>query len=368
MFLLIRAAALALLLIAATGAAAQPVAEAGPDQTINCAPSTGVDVFLDGTASTPGLTYTWTDEAEVVVATGIDPVVTLLPDVHVLTLTVDDGAGGTDTDTVTITVNADLPPEIVLENGSTRLWPPNHKTHPYAAADLVAEVIDDCSVLEPKDVFFTRATSDEPDDAEGDGNTRNDVSFAEGCGEAFVRAERAGTGDGRVYELFLQVADDAGNLSEEAKFRVRVTHDQAHRPDKGRIEARYTCEASCASEPSECADATSGRVTLREYSKGPSLYWRAQGFPEGSVEGGSHVCLFVDDVLAGGSSAPDKLRIKRDKLKLYTKGADLEIPTLPLAAGAELRLELHDHAGGCVASSFNDPSVNELHRYQAETE
>lgn len=54
--------------------------------------------------------------------------------------------------------------------------------------------------------------------------------------------------------------------------------------------------------------------------------------------------------------------------RLYTKGADLQIPSLPLDSGVELRLELHDGAGDCVASSFSDPSVNDAYRYQAETE
>jgi hypothetical protein len=370
MFLLIRAAALAAVLFAATAVAAQPVADAGPDQTIDCAPAEGVDVTLDGNGSTPGLTYTWTNEAQEVVATGIDPVVKLPPGVHLLTLTVDDGVE-TGVDTVTITVNADEAPEIVLEDRSTRLWPPNHKTHPYAAADLVEEVIDDCSDLLPEDVFFTRATSDEPDDGAGDGNTRNDVSFAEGCSEAFVRAERAGTGNGRVYELFLQVADDAGNLSDEARFRVRVTHDQGHDPDKGPIEARYTCGASCASTPSDCTLASSAQVAMREGKKGASLRFRAEGFAAGSVsDRGNLLCLYVDDGLAGGSAAPDKLKL-RDKagvgsLKLSTKGSDLGIPALPIE-GDVLRVELHDADQACVASSFDDPLLNEPGRYEAET-
>jgi hypothetical protein len=373
MFLLIRAAALAFVFLAATAAVAQPVADAGPDQTIDCAPAEGADVTLDGNGSTPGLTYTWTDETQAEVATGIDPVVTLLPGVHVLTLTVDDGAGGTASDEVTVTVNADLPPEIVLKDGSTRLWPPNHKTYPYAAADLVDEVIDDCGVVGPEDVFFTRATSDELDDGQGDGNTRSDVSFAEGCGVAFVRAERTGTKNGRVYELFLQVADDAGNLSDEARFRVRVAHDQAHAADKGPIKARYACGAGCAPAPTPaCALAPSAEVAMREGKRGSSLRFRAQGFAAGSVsDEGNQLCLYVDDVLAGGSAAPDKVKLK-DKagfgsLKVSAKGSDLEIPALPIE-GDVLRVELHDAAAACVASSFDAPLVNEAGRYEAETD
>jgi hypothetical protein len=373
MFLRIRDVALAAVLFAATGATAQtaPVAIIAGDeeQTVDCAPPGGAEVQLQGSGSFDPdgetLSFRWTEGATEL-SLEADPILLLSPGQHVLRLTVNDGFDPEAFDEVTITVNADQAPEIVLEDGSTRLWPPNHKTHPFAAADLVAEVIDDCSELGPADVFFTRATSDEPDDGRGDGNTRGDVSFAESCSVAFVRAERAGTGHGRVYELFLQVEDGAGNLSDEARFRVRVTHDQGHAPDKGPIEARYAC-TSCASEPSACVDAASGRVTLREYSKGPSLYWRAQGFPEGAVEDyANQLCLYVDDALAGGSSAPDKVRVKNETVKVYTKGSDLEIPALPLEEGAELRIELHD-GQGCVASSFSDPDVNDGDRYQAVT-
>ena len=256
---------------------------------------------------------------------------------------------------------------------ATRLWPPNHKTYPYAAADLVEEVIDDCSELQAEDVHFTRATSDELDDGQGDGNTRNDVSFTEGCGVAFVRAERAGTKNGRVYELFLQVEDDAGNPSDEARFRVRVAHDQAHAPDKGPIKARYACDASCAPAPTPaCVLAPSAEVAMREGKQGPSLRFRAQGFAAGSVsDEGNRLCLYVDDALAGGSAAPDKVKV-RDKagfgsLKVSTKGSDLEIPALPIE-GDVLRVELHDAAAACVASSFDAPLVNEAGRYEAQTE
>jgi hypothetical protein len=51
---------------------------------------------------------------------------------------------------------------------------------------------------------------------------------------------------------------------------------------------------------------------------------------------------------------------------VYTRGAGLQIPSLPLDSGAELRLELHDEAG-CVAGSFSDPSQNDESRYKAET-
>ena len=88
-----------------------PVADAGPDQTVECTgiPLAGcADVTLDGTGSSDpdgdALTYTWQHLDEPGVLGGPMPNVTLKLGTHTFELTVDDGNGGTATDTVTITV------------------------------------------------------------------------------------------------------------------------------------------------------------------------------------------------------------------------------------------------------------------------
>jgi hypothetical protein len=294
--------------------------------------------------------------------------VTVLPGEHTFELTVTDAAGATATDEVTLFVEADEPPEIVLADRSAWLWPPNHKAYPFSAEGLVEAVVDDCSEISRDAVYFARATSDEPDDGRGDGNTTDDVRFSADCSEAHVRAERAGGGDGRTYELFLQVEDGAGNVSEEARYRVRVVHDQAHDASKDRIAARYACRRkACASAPSECAEAASARVRMRVHSRGHSLYYRAAGFPEYAVsEDADQACLYVDGVKEGGAVDLDRVSVKKDKLKIYTRGDGLELPDLPLDEGAELRVEVHD-GEGCVASSFSDPQDNDERSYKARS-
>lgn len=98
-----------------------PVADAGPDQTVECtAPAGGTEVTLDGGGSSDpdgdDLTFTWTgpfpDGGGTV--TGESPTVTLPLGVHVITLEVDDGNGETDTDTVSVTVEDTTAPEITL--------------------------------------------------------------------------------------------------------------------------------------------------------------------------------------------------------------------------------------------------------------
>jgi hypothetical protein len=100
-----------------------PVANAGPDQTINCVGPSGVAVNLDGTGSSDPdvgdvLTYTWTGPFGT--ATGATTTVTLGGGAHTITLTVDDGKGGTATDEVVVTVNLDvMAPTVTLNDPSS---------------------------------------------------------------------------------------------------------------------------------------------------------------------------------------------------------------------------------------------------------
>ena len=384
---LLRRSALVLysVLLAGAGASAQtlPVADAGADQLLDCAPPAGAQVALDGSESFDPddagavLSTTWTGDALPLPVAGVTPSVLLPPGVHVLTLTVDDGVDGSDSDEVTVTVIADeTPPELVLAAPSDEIWPPNHKFHGYAAEDLVESVSDDCSDLRVEDVVFGRGTSDEPDEGIGDGNFPNDIAFFEDCSEAEVRAERAGPEDGRVYELFLRVSDDAGNVTEEP-FVVSVPHDSAHAAVDSGDDHEVECEGvsvSCAPEPDlTCADADVGEVAIAVGAKGPALRWTASGFAAGAVSAeSSALCLYVNGFPAGGSLDPDKVKVKAKKghgaLGVATRGADLDIPALPLPNGALLRLELHDGAGDCVSASFDEPSMNEAGGYEASSD
>ena len=93
-----------------------PIANAGPDQTINCSGSGGTTVTLDGSQSSDSdgdsLTYTWTGPFGT--ASGVNPSVTIPLGAHTITLTVDDGKGGTAQDTVSITVEDNVPPSTTV--------------------------------------------------------------------------------------------------------------------------------------------------------------------------------------------------------------------------------------------------------------
>lgn len=96
------------------GAAVSVVADAGPDQTVECAGST-TGVTLDGTASTGSgtLAYSW-KEGATVLGSGSTLMVSLPLGPHSITLTVTSSGGGSDDDEVLVTIVDTVAPTITL--------------------------------------------------------------------------------------------------------------------------------------------------------------------------------------------------------------------------------------------------------------
>lgn len=94
--------------------AASPTANAGADQTVECAGATTA-VHLDGSASTAGSgtinSYSWAEGATPL-GTGAMLTVNLPTGTHTITLTVTDTGGGSDTDDVVITIQDTTAPVI----------------------------------------------------------------------------------------------------------------------------------------------------------------------------------------------------------------------------------------------------------------
>lgn len=72
--------------------------------------------------------------------------------------------------------------------------------------------------------------SSEPADASGDGNTEldfciDDVNDQTGLIQLRLRAERAGSGDGRTYTIAITAMDAGGNQS-VATVVIRAPHDR----------------------------------------------------------------------------------------------------------------------------------------------
>lgn len=127
--------------------------------------------------------------------------------------------GGTVLCEATLTIVDTTAPTVTPKH--VELWPPNHKWHSFSAADCF-EIEDACD--DSVEAVVLWATSDEPLDDTGDGNTEPDIQFV-GCSEVQLRAERKGNGSGRVYRTGWRFTDDSGNHAERT-CEVIVPHDQ----------------------------------------------------------------------------------------------------------------------------------------------
>lgn len=113
-------------------------------------------------------------------------------------------------------------PVIAVAAPTEKLWPPNHNYHTIALDDLGLSVMGGCDTsLSVDNVIIARVWSDEPENASGDGNTFRDMVIAADCRSVQLRAERNGSGNGRVYTLKLEIMDANGNVG-QADYKVKV--------------------------------------------------------------------------------------------------------------------------------------------------
>lgn len=99
------------------------------------------------------------------------------------------------------------------------IWPPNHK---FVAISILG--VTDANG-DPVTITITKVTSDEATTAKSSGNEKHSPdAYGIGTKTAFVRAERSGTGDGRVYEITFEARDNKGGIS-TGSVKVKVPHD-----------------------------------------------------------------------------------------------------------------------------------------------
>jgi hypothetical protein len=130
------------------------------------------------------------------------------------------------------------------------LWPPNHRLHAITAANCVT-ITDDCD--EDLEASLVWASSDEPANSIGDGNTAADIIA--GCDAFELRSERQGPRNGRVYHLGWRVEDSDGNVL-QGSCAIIVDHDQsaAITEDDGEAYRVELDPASCEEDPNPCPD------------------------------------------------------------------------------------------------------------------
>jgi hypothetical protein len=199
-----------------------PVANAGIDQTVAVDNQCLATVPLDGSGSFDPdgnpLTYTWNWSGGS--ASGPTPEIVLTLGTYTITLTVEDGFGGIATDNVVVTV-VDRTPPVILEIKANPeiLWPPNHK---FVPVTFTVRAKDNCDANPVPQLVSI--SSNEPVNDIGDGNTSPDWVVMSSL-TANIRAERSGTGSGRVYTATISVTDFSGNVAKGTE-EVLVPHDQ----------------------------------------------------------------------------------------------------------------------------------------------
>ena len=210
--------------IAQASVNSSPVANAGPDQVVECTDPGETKVFLNGSGSTdPDGTidrfdWKWTGDS----ATGEEIVAYLPLGTHMFTLTVTDNGGLTDTDMVDVTVQDTTAPTLSVTLSPNVLLPSNHKMVSITATIQFNDSCDDSPIIK-----LVSITSNEADNGMGDGDTSNDIQGAEfgtDDREFLLRAERSGHGTDRIYTVTYEVTDASGNVT-VATAEVTVPHD-----------------------------------------------------------------------------------------------------------------------------------------------
>lgn len=190
-----------------------PVADAGSPQTVN----EGGLVTLDGTQSSDPdgdtLTFAWTQIAGPAVTLNLAnpaqptfaaPLVNTGGATLGFQLVVSDGALASAASSVDVSVMDVNDPPVCSHARPSRddLWPPNHKLVPVTVIG-VSDPNDEGVVVE-----IVGVTQDEPTNGVGDGDTDPDAIVQDHT--VLLRAERSGSGDGRVYHVSFTAHDEHG--------------------------------------------------------------------------------------------------------------------------------------------------------------
>ena len=135
---------------------------------------------------------------------------------------------GADSNIGAVTINVkqivvNNPPDCTKASPSiSELWPPNHKMTTVSVKNVLDPDRD------PITIKITKVLQDEPVNGLGDGDTSPDASGI-GTNIGQLRAERSGTGDGRVYHIYFTAEDGKENGKCDTDIVVSVPPDQAHK-------------------------------------------------------------------------------------------------------------------------------------------
>ncbi|GAF82001.1 unnamed protein product, partial [marine sediment metagenome] len=198
-----------------------PIVNAGSSIRVEQETYEGTTVALNGSAvdnCDAELDYEWTENG-VVLGNSATLTHTFNLGTHTLTLKAVDDSGNVGADTITVTVVDTTPPDFEFSVTPDVLWPANHKMVLITPSWMVSDICDDSP-----EVSLVSIVMNEGDDAIGDGHTSDDIQVGDD-GSIYLRAERSGTGVGRIYTITYQAVDDSGNTTVRSA-TVTVPHDK----------------------------------------------------------------------------------------------------------------------------------------------
>ena len=138
---------------------------------------------------------------------------------HSVTLTATDASGKSSSCSFAVDALDSLAPEISnISVDPAALFPANHKMRDVTVS---YEVRDNCGTVGT----VLSVTSNEPDNGKGDGNKEKDWVVVDNH-HVKLRAERSGSGDGRIYTITITATDATGNRATQS-IDVVVPHDHS---------------------------------------------------------------------------------------------------------------------------------------------
>lgn len=196
-------------------------------------------VILGGKVSDPDgdvLTYEWLEgeralfSGQIETPYGGDPVVLREHTVHLglgthaISLRVNDGVNQPVRSDLNVKVIDTTPPALAPVADKTVLWPPDHKM---VDVTLWANATDNTGGPVRLEAVVK---SNEPQSGLGDGDrspdwTKPTIDMAKGIITLQLRAERSGSGNGRIYTITITGTDPSGNSS-KAEVQISVPHDK----------------------------------------------------------------------------------------------------------------------------------------------
>jgi hypothetical protein len=147
--------------------------------------------------------------------------------------------GKTATCSSTVYVGGDNEPPVItgISDQLPQLWPPNHKMVPI---HLDYTTTDNCDQNSISQIFYVY--SNEADNGLGDGDMANDWKIVDDH-NILLRAERSGTGTGRVYYISILSHDNSNNFSLK-QITVAVPHDKGGKVNTARPTKKETISSN----------------------------------------------------------------------------------------------------------------------------